>query len=97
MAEEVGIELYSLASSLYWEYNYTSGDEMKRNKAKEITKKQLEIASLLGCDTILVVPGAVNVFFEQDGEVVEYETITKKYADRSFISDHYPIMSVLKF
>lgn len=31
------------------------------------------------------------------GEVVEYETITKKYADRSFISDHYPIMSVLKF
>lgn len=31
------------------------------------------------------------------GEVVEYETITKKYADRSFVSDHYPIMSVLKF
>ena len=31
------------------------------------------------------------------GEVVEYETVTKKYADRSFISDHYPIMSVLKF
>ena len=31
------------------------------------------------------------------GEVVEYEPITKKYADRSFVSDHYPIMSVLKF
>ena len=31
------------------------------------------------------------------GVVVEYETITKKYADRSFVSDHYPIMSVLKF
>ena len=31
------------------------------------------------------------------GEVVEYETITKKYADRPFVSDHYPIMSVVKF
>lgn len=31
------------------------------------------------------------------GEVVEYETITKKYADRTFVSDHYPIMSVVKF
>ena len=30
-------------------------------------------------------------------EVSEYETIVKKYADRSFISDHYPIMSVVRF
>ncbi len=73
MAEEVGIELYSVASGLYWTYNYTSENEDNRNKAKEITKKQLEIASWLGCDTILVVPGAVNVAFEQGGEIVEYD------------------------
>ncbi len=73
MAEEVGIELYSVASGLYWTYNYTSENEENRNKAKEITKKQLEIASWLGCDTILVVPGAVNVAFEQGGEIVEYD------------------------
>ena len=30
-------------------------------------------------------------------EVAEYETIKKKYADRPFVSDHYPIMSVVKF
>lgn len=30
-------------------------------------------------------------------EVSEYETIVKRYADRSFISDHYPIMSVVRF
>ena len=30
-------------------------------------------------------------------EVSEYETITKEFAKKSFISDHYPIMSVLKF
>ena len=30
-------------------------------------------------------------------EVSEYETITKEFAKKSFISDHYPIISVLKF
>ena len=73
LAEEVGIELYSVASGLYWTYNYTSDNEDNRNKAKEITKKQLQVASWLGCDTILVVPGAVQVVFEPDGEVIDYD------------------------
>lgn len=70
--ESLGLEFYSLASSLYWTYNYTSENEENRKKAKEITKKQLEIASWLGCDTILVVPGAVYVPWEP-GEIVEYD------------------------
>lgn len=73
MAEEIGLELYSVASGLYWTYNYTSANEENRKKAKEITKKQLEVASWLGCDTILVVPGAVNVAFEPGSEIVEYD------------------------
>ena len=72
-ADELGLELYSVASGLYWTYNYTSANEENREKAKAITKKQLEIASWLGCDTILVVPGAVNVAFEPDSEIVEYD------------------------
>lgn len=72
MAEEVGIELYSLACGLYWVYNYTSANEENVKRAKEITKKQLEVASWLGCDTILVVPGAVEVAFDP-GEIVEYD------------------------
>ena len=72
MAEEVGIELYSIACGLYWTYNYTSANEENVKYAKEITKKQLEVASWLGCDTILVVPGAVEVAFDP-GEVVEYD------------------------
>ena len=73
MAEKIGIELYSVASGLYWTYNYTSENEANRIKAKEITKKQLEVASWLGCDTILVVPGAVDVAFEPESEIVEYD------------------------
>ena len=72
MAEDIGLELYSVASGLYWTYNYTSANEENVRYAKEITKKQLHIASLLGCDTILVVPGAVEVAFDP-GEVVEYD------------------------
>lgn len=72
MAEEVGIKLYSLASGLYWAYNYTSANPENVEKAKQITRKQLEVASWLGCDTILVVPGAVEVAFDP-GEVVEYD------------------------
>lgn len=72
-ADELGLELYSVASGLYWTYNYTSANEENREKAKAITRKQLEIASWLGCDTILVVPGAVNVAFEPDSEIVEYD------------------------
>ena len=70
--ESLGLEFYSIASGLYWTYNYTSENAENRNKAKEITKKQLEVASWLGCDTILVVPGAVEVAFDP-GEVVEYD------------------------
>ena len=73
MADEVGIELYSVASGLYWTYNYTSANEENVKKAKEVTKKQLQVAAWLGCDTILVVPGAVEVAFDP-GEVVEYDT-----------------------
>ena len=72
MAEEIGIELYSIACGLYWTYNYTSANEENVKRAKEITKKQLEVASWLGCDTILVVPGAVEVAFDP-GEIVEYD------------------------
>lgn len=72
MADEIGLELYSVASGLYWTYNYNSANEENVKYAKEITKKQLEIASWLGCDTILVVPGVVEVSFDP-GEVVEYD------------------------
>ncbi|MBR5156758.1 MAG: sugar phosphate isomerase/epimerase [Clostridia bacterium] len=72
-AKDAGIELYSVASGLYWQKNYTANSEEVRREAIEITKKQLEIASWLGCQSILVVPGAVGVDFEPGSDVVEYD------------------------
>ena len=79
-ADNAGIELYSLATGLYWSYNYTS--ENTRDKAVDITKKQLEIASCLGCDTILVIPGAVGVDFIPDYKlIVNYKTAYERALD----------------
>ncbi|HZK71022.1 MAG TPA: sugar phosphate isomerase/epimerase family protein [Clostridia bacterium] len=72
IAQDVGIEISCLASGLYWSYPATSSDPKIRQKSKDIVKKQLDTAALLGADGILVVPGAV-AGFAPDGEVVQYD------------------------
>ena len=72
-AEKEGIQISSLATGLYWSYSLTSGNEEIRKKALSIAKKQLDIAVLLGVDTVLVVPGAVGVDFIPGCEIVDYD------------------------
>ena len=72
-ADKYGIELYSIATSLHWDYSLTSSNKEIADKAKAVVKKQIDIASWLGCDTILVVPGAVGVDFIPDCELVDYD------------------------
>ena len=72
IAQDVGLEISSLASGLYWSYPATSSDPKIRQKSKDIVKKQIDTAALLGADGILVVPGAV-AGFAPDGEVVQYD------------------------
>ena len=72
MAENEGIEIASLATGLYWSYPATSSDPAIRQKSKDIVRKQLEFAALLGTDGILVVPGAV-AGLAPGSEVVQYD------------------------
>jgi len=72
-AKKAGLELSSLASGLFWDFSLTAGDPKVREKAKDIARKMLEFASWLEVDTILVVPGAVNVFFNPGSETVPYD------------------------
>ena len=72
-ADEIGIEISSLATGLFWKYSLTSGDPEVRKKGIEVGKKMLQAASWLGVDAILVVPGAVGVDFIPDSEVVPYD------------------------
>ncbi len=75
LADSYCLELYSIACGLYWNYNYTSANPDIRGKAKQITKKQLELASYLGCESILVVPGAVSIDpgIAPNSEIVDYD------------------------
>lgn len=79
-AKNSGIELYSVASGLYWDYWLTADDKAEREKAKDIVKKHLDTAKILGADTILVVPGSVNADFVSETKVVDY----KSAYERSF-------------
>lgn len=72
-AKEVGIELSSLATGLFWDYSLSSCNDKVRDKAKGIVEKMLELAFYLGVDTVLVVPGAVDIFFKPEAEVVPYD------------------------
>jgi len=72
MAEDIGIEIASLATGLYWAYPITSSDAKIRQKSKDIVKRQLETAALLGTNGILVVPGAV-AGLAPGSEVIQYD------------------------
>ncbi len=68
-SEEIGIQINSLATGLYWQFSLTSNREDIRESAKNVVRKQLDTAALLGADCILVCPGTVGVDFKPD-EVV---------------------------
>ncbi len=78
MADDVGIEISSLMTLLFWDYSLTSSNDKTRKKARSIVKKMLQFASYLEVDTVLVVPGSVDVFFQPDSEVVPYEVAYRR-------------------
>ena len=77
MAERCGLSLYSLASGLYWNYSLTSDDPEIRRKAEFLVKRQLDAAAILGCDTILILPGMVSGLGPLD-PIVPYEVVSER-------------------
>lgn len=59
-ADEVGIEISSVSTGVYWGVPFTHPDPSVRERALELGKHQIRLARALGLDAILVVPGAVN-------------------------------------
>jgi len=77
-AREKGIGLRSLASGFYWGCSLGSPDENERADALAFTKKYLQIAAWLGAESVLVVPGAVDVAWDESRPVVPYMTCWKQ-------------------
>jgi hexulose-6-phosphate isomerase len=77
-AKRIGIEISSVASGESWGKSPTSNDAKVRKAIVEFTKKALQITKWLGTDAYLFVPGAVDVFFLPDAEVISYDTCYKR-------------------
>jgi hexulose-6-phosphate isomerase len=73
-ARSYGLELYSLVCGQCWTHLLSDEDPEERAKAKAMVKRQLEVASILGCQSILVIPGCVNAEFAAPGKVMDYLT-----------------------
>ena len=72
-AQNVGIEISSVASGESWTCSPTASDPETRRKIIDFTCKALQVTKWLGTDAYLFVPGAVDVFFLPDAEVVSYD------------------------
>jgi len=80
-AEDAGVEIASVACGLYWNWSLTADDAAARSKAMDISRKLLATAAALGTDAVLVVPGAVDVFFDPAAGVVPYADVYKRATD----------------
>ena len=78
VAEDLGLSLYSLSSGLCWDYRLSDDDPAMREKAKDMIKNQLESAKILGADTVLVIPGVVNVSFSHPEVKVAYDVVYER-------------------
>lgn len=73
LADDNNIEIPSLGTWLLWENNLVSNDKKIRENAKNIIKRQIDIANILCADTILVVPGYVSCDFVRNPERIRYD------------------------
>ncbi len=74
LADDCGLQLYSVACGLYWDYPITSDDAAIRSRGMDIVKKEIDMAQALGCDSCLVIPGTVCADFVDPNCVVDYQT-----------------------
>ncbi len=88
-ARDIDIEISSLASGESWTSSPTSSDPDKTRHILDFTKKALQITNWLKTDAYLLVPGAVDVFFMPEAEVIDYQTCYERA--KKFISELLPV------
>lgn len=74
-ASAQGLQIKTMASGTYWGYNLASAEKSDRDKALSALEKMLRITRWFGADTLLVIPGAVDVFFMPEVAVQSYDVV----------------------
>lgn len=76
-ADALGLIIPSTASGLYWGRALGDATVAARCQAQEDLQKMIRISGWLGAKTHLTIPGAVEVFFLPDREILEYSHVWK--------------------
>ena len=71
--QKIGIAISSVASGENWTCSPTSNNDNVRKKSIDFNRKAIQVTKWLGTDAYLYVPGAVDVFFLPEAEVVPYD------------------------
>ncbi len=77
-ARSIGIEISSLCTGMYWDSSLTDDDADVRQKAYDLTVSYIEHARMLKVKHVLVVPGAVDVFFKPGFKTIQYDIVWKR-------------------
>ncbi len=73
IGQKIGIGISSVASGENWFCSPTSNNNEVRNSSIDFTRKAIQITNWLGTDAYLYIPGAVDVFFLPEAEVIPYD------------------------
>ena len=74
-AEAAGIRISSVATGLFWDTSLSASDPTVRARALHIGRKLIDVAHWLDAGAVLVIPGAVDVFFSPDAEVRPFQEV----------------------
>ncbi len=81
IARDTGVQITSLATGLFWEKSLSSDDSATRAEALEIAQRLIERAGWLEAGAVLLIPGAVDVFFDPSAGVVDYQAVYQRASE----------------
>lgn len=80
-ARDSGIQITSLATGLFWGKSLSSDNPEVRAEALAIANKLIEVAAWLEAGAVLLIPGAVDVFFDPSAGIVDYQAVYQRASD----------------
>ncbi len=72
-ADKNGIKIFSIATTMLFDYPLTSNEPETREKGRAAACKMIDMAAYLGCESVLVVPGVVSCAWRPDLGEVPYD------------------------
>ena len=80
-ARDADVRISSVATGLFWGKSLSADDPAVRAEALDIGRQLIDVAAWLEAGAVLLIPGAVDVFFDPAAGVVDYDAVSKRASD----------------